>query len=452
MKRSDESFTQILAYWLPEMISAFIIITLPQLVDLYLVASFRSLHASGALEMANNLVHTLIKLSEAIPIAAIAIIGRYNGAGEYKKCGKEFIQIVWTALILGGLQLIIIQFSAAGIYRALHVPADIIPLGAPFLRMRSFSIILAFLAFTIIGFMRALKNTRTPMVITLLGSIVFLIADVLLIQGNWGFPRLHIYGSAVASLLQYATMIAYGGWYLFTQKTYQVYFAKIRSYGPDWKSVSRLLFTGIPIIIDKGSMAIAYVWLSSMLAIYGSNSIAAFGVVKNLERAALLPASAFAQVVTFLVSNHLGAHDSRGARKAIVKILILTTVMVSTTVGSLCFFAPHLVTLFTPSAEVSAFVVPVIRQISILVVFDFLQLILAGALRGAGSVHAVMWTRLISCILFFIPVSVLLVRFSQASVSVTFTLIYGAFYISTGIMGLVFAVIIMQNQWYKKKI
>ena len=87
--RAGETIPQIIAFWLPELISIFIIVALPPLFDAYLVAGQHSTAAYGALGMATNFLHTLVKLSETIPVAAIAIIGRLNGAKKYAKCGEH---------------------------------------------------------------------------------------------------------------------------------------------------------------------------------------------------------------------------------------------------------------------------------------------------------------------------------------------------------------------------
>jgi len=74
MRETGESVREILSLWLPEMISIAILISLPPLIDSLLIASLRSNTTYGALAMATNFLHFLIKMSEAIPVAAIAII------------------------------------------------------------------------------------------------------------------------------------------------------------------------------------------------------------------------------------------------------------------------------------------------------------------------------------------------------------------------------------------
>jgi Na+-driven multidrug efflux pump len=76
--------------------------------------------------------------------------------------------------------------------------------------------------------------------------------------------------------------------------------------------------------------------------------------------------------------------------------------------------------------------------LSVLVFFDLVQLILSGALRGAGDVKVVMWTRLAVCIGYFFPVSYFLTNLPIADPALKFLLIYGSFYVGNGLMSIVY--------------
>src|SRR3989338_1881649 len=87
--RGGEPVKDIILYWLPELISAMILVTLPPIIDSLIVSNSQSLATYGALAMAANFLYTLTKFAEAIPVAAVALIGRYNGAQDYEQCGES---------------------------------------------------------------------------------------------------------------------------------------------------------------------------------------------------------------------------------------------------------------------------------------------------------------------------------------------------------------------------
>ncbi len=447
---TGESIGQLLNYWLPELITLCVTVALPPLFDSYLIAGLQSTAAYGALGMATNFLHTLVKFSEAIPVAAIAVIGRHNGAKDHAGSAAHFINTLWTAILLGLTQLIIIWYAAPAIYQWLGVPPDMAVLGAPFLRLRSLSVLLAFILLAILGFMRAIKNTRTPMLITLIGTGVYIVSSMIFVSGSYGIPACGMYGPALAALLEYTTMLCLALWFLKNTPDYKPYLLSLTQWTINWGAIGSIIQFSIPVIIDKSALSFSYVWLSKMLATLGPDSIATFDIIKNLERSAIMPAAAFAQVVTFLVSNHLGARNIAAARTTIIKILFLTSVLVSCTLIMLSIWAPTCIALLAPVPELISFATPLLRLLSCLVVFDFVQLILAGALRGAGKVKTVMWIRFLSCLFFFLPISYILSLYSFSSTSLQFFLIYGAFYCNTALMGAAFLFQLRQKYWYEK--
>lgn len=447
-----ESLKDIVGYWLPELISAMILVTLPPIVDSYIVANSQTTMAYGALAMATNFIHTLIKFAEALPVAAIAIIGRYNGAGDYERCGEELSNTFWTTLLLGFAQLFIISICANGIYRWLGVPAEMAAIGAPFLRLKACGVLLIFVSLSFIGFMRGIKNTRIPMFLNLLGIATFIFFDYALVLGRCGFPQLDLNGSAIATILQYSVMNIAAIAYILLNPEYKKYFKATFFSIFDFKRACHLINLSWPIMLDKTSFALAYVWLSKLLADMGTYAIATYDVVKNIERFAFVPAMAFAQVITFLVSNQLGANNPKGASSTIKKVLMLTFTSVGGCLLFACLNAEMLIGMFDPNKSYTSLGTAVLPAISFLVFFDCLQVILAGALRGAGDMKSVMWGRALSCILFFLPLSYGLSKLPIENQALRFILIYGCHYLNAGVMGAIFFFRIMSHKWQNKEI
>lgn len=450
--KEGETIPQILLYWFPELITAMILITLPPIVDSYVVANSQTLTSYGALALATNFLYTLTKFAEAIPVASIAIVGRFNGAKQYAKCGIELGTTFWTTTLFGLTQFVIVMFGAEAIYRWLGVSGDMVAIGAPFLRLKSIGILLVFSLLSLIGFMRAVKNTHVPMIINITGMASFVFFDVALVLGKFGFPTLGLNGSAIATIIQFSIMNVIALGYILLNPDYNKYFKKMFFSIFQFKRAFHLLNLSWPIMIDKMSFALCYVWLTKMLATMGTTAITTFDVVKNLERFAFLPAIAFAQVITFLVSNRLGAQDYEGAKNTIKKVLLLTGLTLGVTITILCLKARYFVGMFDPKNLFTDFGSAVLPMISLLVVFDFVQVIFAGALRGAGDVKTVMRVRFLSCALFFFPTSYLASKFPTTNNNIKFILIYGCYYLTTAIMSICFLKRVMSNKWQKKEI
>jgi putative MATE family efflux protein len=391
-------------------------------------------------------------MSEAIPIAAVAIIGRHNGAKQYEKCGKDLGDTFWVSLFIGLFFFLSLFIFAAPIYRSLGVPENMVVLGVPFLRLRSLGMLMIFISNALLYFMKGIKDTKTPMIISFLCISSFLFFDYALVLGKFGFPQLGLHGAALATIIQYSLMIILAIAYLVSNKEYTKYFPTLFIWHFSKKRVLGLLKLSWKIMIDKASLAASYVWLFKLITSLGVYAIASFDVIKNLERFALLPAIAFAQVVTFLVSNRLGAKDFEGAKANIKKVLVISAIFTGSTLLLFCIKARYFVSFFDPLGEFTHIAAPAFVLVSTLVVFDFIQLILAGALRGAGDVKTVMMTRFLSCLLFFVPVSYMISKLPIANVAIKFALIYGSFYLNTGVFGFFFIRRIISGKWAKIRV
>ncbi len=327
-----------------------------------------------------------------------------------------------------------------------------VAIGTPFIQLKSVGMLLIFSILSLIGFMRAVKNTHIPMVVNIVGMASFIFFDIALVLGKFGFPALGLYGSAIATIIQFGVMNLIALGYILFNPEYKKYFKKVFLSIFKLKKAFHLLNVSWPIMIDKLAFASCYVWLVKMLSTMGTTAITTFDVVKNLERFAFLPAIAFANVITFLVSNRLGAQDYEGAKNNIKKVLLLTMVTVGTTIAILCVKSRYFVSMFDPNNNFTDFGSAVLPMISLLVIFDFIQVIFAGALRGAGDVKTVMKVRFLSVALFFFPACYFASRVPTSNNNLKFIMIYGCYYLTTGIMSICFLKRIMSNKWQKKEI
>lgn len=449
---SGESIKDILRYWLPEMISNAMLISLPPIIDSYIISNLHSVSSYGAMGMVNNFLHMLTKLAEAIPVASIAIMGRHNGAQEYEECGQDLGSTFWTTVLIGISFFLLIFFGAPYIFSFMGLPEKMITLGMPFLKLRAFGVLLIFISLGFFAFMRAVKNTKTPMFIYIAGNIIFIIIDYTLVLGKFGFTQMGLEGSAVATIIQYIVMISIAFIYITTRQDYKKYFTKMFIKFFNKEKIYKILNLSLPIMIDKGSLSGAYVLLAKMIAPLGKHAIASYGVIKDLERFAILPAVGFAQIIIFLVSNRIGAKDYDGAKSNIKKVMLLTASSLLITLSTLCIFSKELIQIFDSRNKFTDFAAPALVFISILVVCDFVQLVLAGALRGAGDVKTVMKVRLFSTLFFFIPVVYLISWLPIENQVLKFSLLYGSFYLNTGIMGIFFLKRIKTSKWQNKDI
>jgi Na+-driven multidrug efflux pump len=127
-------------------------------------------------------------------------------------------------------------------------------------------------------------------------------------------------------------------------------------------------------------------------------------------------------------------------------------VFVFTILIIISFKPEFFISIFDPKKKFTAFAAALFPMMSILVFFDLLQLILSGALRGAANVRVVMWARLATFLLYFMPVSYLFASVGFANPMIKFFLIYGSFYLGNALMSIIYMWRLKGEEWKKQSI
>ncbi len=445
-----EGYLQISRYFFPEFVTAVILYSVPLLIDARWIAHLKSTSAYATLGVTNTLLHSIIKIAEGISVGAIIMTGQSNGMGNFKRAGETLVNVFWTTILTGGFISLVLFFGAYHIYAWYRMPADVIVLGVPFLQLRALGVFFTFMYFALIGFLRGVKNTQVPMRIFMVGCVIFLVLDYILIFGGFGIAPMGLIGSAIASVVEYAVMCVIALYYVLRSPELQKYEINIFSSFMSWEHIKELIYLSLPVMIDKAALSFCYVWLGFCLAPMGTCALASFSVIKDLERFALLPAIAFAQVVTFLVSNDYGKGDWDSIKNNIKKIAFLSSMGVFALLFMCSMWPSQIIQMFDFKGEFTSFAAQAFPVISVLAFFDVLQLILAGALRGAANVHIVMWTRLISCAFFFAPVAFMCSRVQTENTVLKFIIIYSSLYICNAVMSLVYVKRFRGQRWKNK--
>ncbi len=450
--QEGESYSRILRYFLPEFITAFLLYSLPFWLDASFISQLQSTSTYATLGATNNLIHLIMKVAEAFSVGTVVLGGQFNGLGQPKEVGRTLRDAFWITTILGISIASFLYFGADAIYAWYGVPADIVRQGVPFLQVRALGIFFMFIFFAFVGFLRSIKNAKTPMKIFIFGSVVFVFFDYALIFGAFGFPALGLLGSATASVIQYGSMLAVIAGYVLLNKKNRKYGIRLFSGLTDVSYVKHLITISWPVMLDKAILASAYVWLCKMLAPMGTCCVATFCVVKAMERFAFLPAIAFAQVITFLVSNDVGGHNWQGIKNNIKKVVFLASLMVFSILFIFALYSENIIYVFDKKGEFTQLAKIVFPLLSVLSFFDLLQLILAGALRGAGNVRTVMVVRMSVCICFFMPLSYFFSHLAIDNQALKFVLVYGSFYIGNGLMSIAYINRFRGEQWKTKSV
>lgn len=167
--------------------------------------------------------------------------------------------------------------------------------------------------------------------------------DPIFIFGLFGFPRLEIQGAALASLVANLVMLSYTLFHLhYRLNVFANPIAPLKEILDSWR---HMLTIGIPAMVTNAIIPVSNGIVVAMIAAYGVDSVAGFGIAMRIEPMALIPFYALSAVSSPFAGQNFAAGEYQRlfeARRAITwfclgfgALLILIFVFLAETVAGL---------------------------------------------------------------------------------------------------------------------
>lgn len=257
---------------------------------------------------------TLISLTIGLGVGTSAVIAKTLGSGQEDKAQIQGCSalILSTVLVIGLAvlgyltidPLFILLGSEANTLNHIHDYMQIWYLGAVFLTL------------PMIGnaILRASGDTKTPGIIMALGGFINAVLDPILIFGCNPVPAMGIQGAAFASVAAWivsSSLIIY----LLTVQRGLVELA-IPAFDKLKLSVIAILKIGLPASGASMLTPLAMSILTAIIAQYGHEAVAAFGVGQRIESIASMLVLALSMTLPPFISQNLGANQTKRVQQA----------------------------------------------------------------------------------------------------------------------------------------
>lgn len=259
----------------------------------------------AALSFAFPVIMVVTSLAIGLGAGTSSVVARAIGANDHSRAQRLATDSLFLSFcITVGISLIGF-FTTASLFRLLGAPEDMIPLIRGYMNILYFAV--PFLVVSMVGMtsMRATGDTRLPSMLMIIGSILNLILDPILIFGIGPIPAMGLEGAAWAGLL------SRGGIFFAV-----MYYLKVRSdlltlnkpggkeLITSWRDV---LHVGIPAAGTNAIIPIATGVVTAMLARYGPEAVAGFGVASRIESVVLVMFYALSAVIGPFVGQNISA-------------------------------------------------------------------------------------------------------------------------------------------------
>ena len=295
----------------------------------------------------------MIVTSVAIGLGAgtSSVVARAIGAHDLRRARRLATDSLFLSFLITAGFCILGVLTINPLFRLLGAPDDMIPM------IRSFMLILySGVPFVVVGMvgmasMRATGDTRLPSKLMILGSILNVLLDPIFIFGLGPIPALGLNGAAVAALMARGVIFV-GALYLLRGRLNMISFNR-----PDpvelRKSWRDILHVGIPAAGTNAIVPIATAIIIVMIAGYGPEAVAGFGVASRIESLVLVMFYALSAIIGPFVGQNLAAGKELRIMEALRLCMIFCVGAGLVGAGILALSAGFLPTLFSDNDAVT---------------------------------------------------------------------------------------------------
>jgi MATE family multidrug resistance protein len=306
------------------------------------------------------------------------------GANEHHQCGVLW-RIGMAHAALFGIVLAAISYAALPFYRLVGQSELIATGGAGTLAVFAWGIPGMLLFAVTTFFLEAINRPLPGMIVMIAANFVNVGLNWLFIYGHWGLPAMGAEGAAVAtSIVRWLMFAALAGYVLWMRDAHR--FNITGAMSGTWALGAKMRRLGWPVALSYGLESATFAAMIMLAGLFGVSALAGYQIAVNLLGLAFMSAIGIATAANVRVGNAVGRGDwAAAARIGWICAAMSTTLMITFAIPYFTA-AEWLSRIYSTDPEVIALAVPLIGITGFLLLFDGLQGVLMGALRGAANV------------------------------------------------------------------
>lgn len=325
--------------------------------------------------------------------------GDHRGAARWGSVGLHLA----FAFALGILPL---AFAGGPLFRAAGISPDMVPAAETYFRIRMIGTLIYLPTRVGDAYFRGIGDTITPMVVAVVVNLVNCVLDAILVLG-WeplGIPAFGVAGVAWATVAATLLQVVLYETLWWRRRRAKLEAPRYRN-RTTWPDVRELLRVGAPSgfhwLLDLGAWTLFTIAVARLDSVQSAANLIGITII----RAAFMPAYGISTAAQTLVGQYLGAGDRVSATRSGWTSIRVTSVYMAAMGLVFAFFGRPLVAAFTDDPQVVELAARLMLWAALFQLGDGVQVVLAGALRGAGDTKYVMLTSLAGAWFVFAPLA-----------------------------------------------
>jgi multidrug resistance protein, MATE family len=355
------------------------------IVDTIMVGHQRdSAVAIGAVSLSSILYYVVAIFGTGVMLGLDTLVSQSFGAGDLEDAHRSLINGVYLSLALTPVLMGVIWLWEP-VVRFLDIPQQLTAQAIPYLRALNWGTLPLLLYFAFRRYLQGVNLVKPVMFSLISANVVNFAANWAFIYGHWGFRAMGTVGSgwstSVARVYMALVLMIYALYYDLRHKTG----LRRASRRPHFPRVWELLVLGFPaasqIGVEIGVFAVATMLIGKL----GALPLASHQIALNTVSFTYMVPLGVASAAAVRVGQALGRRDAHGASRAGWTALTLGASFMTCMALVLWLVPGYIARIYTPDPLVIHAASTLLFIAAFFQLFDGLQAVATGALRGAGD-------------------------------------------------------------------
>jgi multidrug resistance protein, MATE family len=350
--------------------------------------------AIGAVALGNAICYTPSLFGVGLLLGLDTLVSQAYGRADHDECHRWLAQGVYLACI-AAVPLMALIGLASFYFTHFHITPEVAVPASGYTARLLWSTLPLLLYAATRRYLQGVGQVRVITVTYVLANLVNWFGDWVLIYGKLGFPTLGVNGSAISTVFARVTMAA--GLLAFAWR-----YERKRGHplfrhwaAPEAARLKKLLQLGAPaagqLLLEVGAWNLATFSVGYLTPV----ALATHQIVLNYASVTYMVPLGISAAAAVSVGHAIGSGDAARARRAGWLALALGTSFMLLASIVLVAFPRPLIALYTRDPRVMAVGPALLVIVAAFEIFDAMQIVSTGALRGLGETHAPMWANLV---------------------------------------------------------
>ena len=349
------------------------------MADSIIVGKFVGADALASIGACSSVIYLLFSLFLGLSAGIGIVISQYFGAGDGSTVRKGIACSVYILLAASILLTLIGLTLARPILTFLGTPEEIMQDAAVYFQITSGGIVAVAFYNGISSILRALGDSRTPLIFLALAALLNVGLDLLFVT----VFHMGVAGAALATAIaQFSSACAC---LVFSLKTNPYFHIKREEFRPDTGLIRRMMHIGLPLALQNAMIAFSCVMLQSVINSFGTMIMAVFTATNRIENLVNQIYIAANTALSNYTAQNLGAGNTDRVRAG-TRCCIQITVGFSLLMVLVMYLCGHMfMGWFVTDRQVIETGAQALKLISLFFVFWGLLYVFRGILNGAGN-------------------------------------------------------------------